>query len=68
MTYEECLRETFFNHQSWLIVAVGLAFALVLRKFSMPRIAAGVAVVAILCGASLSYVFYDVACVELYEG
>lgn len=68
MTYEECLRATFLEPTSWLIGVVGLAVALVLRKFSFPRVGAAVALLAILCGMAWSYGVYEMSCVELYEG
>jgi hypothetical protein len=68
MTCEECLRGILFEPTSWLIVIVGLALAMVLGRFSMLRLAAAVALVAILCGVAWSYGVYEMSCIELYEG
>ncbi len=68
MTYAECLRLTFLDLQSWLILLVGLACALVLKKLAMPRAAMLAAVVAMVFAVSWAYFFYQLSCVELYEG
>ncbi len=68
MTYEECLRGTFLDPESWLIVIVGLALALVLRRLSLPRLAGALAFVSLLCGAAWSYIGYELNCIELFEG
>ena len=66
--YEECLGLTFRDLESWLIVFAGLGFALVLRKFAMPRAAVALAVAAVIGGLSWAYIFYEINCVELFVG
>ena len=66
MTYEECLRSTFFIPSSWGIVLVGLGLAFALRKSGRKHIATAVAIIASALGFLWAYLYYELNCVELY--
>jgi hypothetical protein len=69
MTYDECVHAALFDFQSWSIAFAGLAIVVFLRKvFSLRRVAAEIFLIALLGSAPWAYGFYEMNCVELYEG
>ena len=66
MTYDECLRSTFLDFQSWALVLVGLAVALAFRAFGKTYWAVGAVIVGVALGLIWAIGHYEMNCVELY--
>ncbi|MEM6372375.1 MAG: hypothetical protein AAF727_06300 [Pseudomonadota bacterium] len=65
MTYEQCVRATFLDWESWLIALIALAMFLILRHFKRTVKAIGSGVVGVCLALSWAYLFYELNCVEL---
>ena len=68
MTYEECLRSTFLDYQSWTFFLIGLGIAIGFGKFGRRRLGAATAIVGAVIGIVVAYTYYEMNCVELYLG
>ena len=66
MTYEECLRSTFLDFQSWGLVLLGLAVALVFRALGKTYWSIGAVIVGVTLGLLWADGYYEMNCVELY--
>ncbi|MEM7520985.1 MAG: hypothetical protein AAF307_08095 [Pseudomonadota bacterium] len=65
MTYDECLRSTYLDWESWLIALVSLAISFALRKYGKTSFAIVSGSFGLLLAVSWAYLFYELNCVEL---
>ncbi len=65
MNYEECLRSTYFDLQSWLIALIGLGISLIFWRYGRTAFAIVSAVVGLFLAFSWAYLHYKLVCVEL---
>ncbi len=65
MSYEECLRATISDPQSWSVLVIGLVLTVILKRFG--RHYSGLAMLVATAGFSFiwAYGFYELNCVEL---
>ena len=66
MTYDDCLRSTILDVQSWALVLVGLAVALAFRAFGRTYWAVGAVIMGVALGLNWAVGHYEMNCVELY--
>jgi len=67
MLYEECLRSTFLEPQSWGIVTIGLILAFGLNKIGWKYSAALMAILTMVVGLIWAWGYHEFNCVELYQ-
>lgn len=67
MTHDECLRSTFLDWESWLIVLVSLAISFTLRKFGKTAFAIVSGSFGLVLVVAWAYSFYELNCVELID-
>lgn len=65
MNYEECLRSTYFDLESWLIALLALGITLIFWKYGKMALAMVSACIGLFLAISWAYFFYDLNCVEL---
>ncbi len=65
MNYEECLRSTYFDLQSWLIALIGLGISFIFWRDGRTAFAIVSAVVGLFLAFSWAYLHYKLNCVEL---
>lgn len=66
MMYEDCLRSTFFDLESWGIVGVGLIIGLVLKRAGRVNAAIAISAAGALGALFWAYSYYEFNCVELF--
>ncbi len=65
MNYEECLRSTYFDLESWLIALLGLGISFIFLRYGKMAFAIVSACIGILLALSWAYLYYELKCVEL---
>ena len=65
MNYDECLRSTYFDLESWLIVLLGLGISVILWIYGKTSFAIMSALVGLFLALSWAYLYYELSCVEL---
>lgn len=65
MTYEQCLRSTYFDLESWAIVLAGLVMSIIFWKFGKNVFAIGSFGVGLLLAVFWAYSHYELNCIEL---
>lgn len=65
MSYDECLRSTYFDLESWLIAFLGLCISFILWRYGKTTFAIISAFVGLLLALSWAYLYYELNCVEL---
>lgn len=65
MRYEECLRSTYFDLDSWIIALVGLTVAFFLWRFNKTGLAIVCVGLSLLAAACWAYLYYELNCVGL---
>lgn len=65
MNYQECLRATYFDLESWAIALVGLIVSFLLLRFGKIFFATICIAVGLLLAASWAYLHYELNCLEL---
>ncbi|WP_236626279.1 hypothetical protein [Actibacterium mucosum] len=65
MTFDECVRLTYLDWESWLILFVSLAISLGLWKIGKTVLAIVIGCFGLLFAGSWAYSFYVLTCVEL---
>ena len=68
MTYEECLRTSFFDYQSWSIALIGLGIAFGLIIVGRRYVATAVALLCVIIALLWAVGYYEMNCIELYQG
>lgn len=65
MNYDECLRSTYFDLESWLIALVGLGISFIFWRYGKTAFAIMSAFVGLFLALSWTYLYYELNCVEL---
>ena len=65
MTYQECLRLTFFDLESWVIALAGLVISFFVLRYGTRIFASVFAGLSLLLAISWAYLYYELNCVEL---
>ena len=65
MTYQECLRLTFFDLESWVIALAGLVISFFVLRYATRIFASVFAGLSLLLAISWAYLYYELNCVEL---
>lgn len=66
MTYEQCLRSTYLDLESWIIALVGLVVSYIFWKYGKSVFAIVTVCIGQLLAVSWAYIYYELNCVELF--
>lgn len=65
MNYDECLRSTYFDLESWLIALLGLGISFIFWRYGRMVFVIISAGISLLLALLWAYFYYEMNCVEL---
>lgn len=65
MSYDECLRSTYFDLESWLFALLGLGISFIFWRYGRMAFTIISACISLLLALSWAYFYYELNCVEL---